>query len=91
MINEEIRVDQVSSAPSNLAIENTGVKSLPWFQAAGSCEKTLSLTAGNLLQTLICLNDLMLSETDPAAIGKYAELSRAKLQSLCELLSPMLW
>jgi len=91
MANEEIIVDQVPSASSNLAIENTLVKSLPRFPAAGSCEKTLSLTAGNLLQTLVCLTDLMLSEADPAVIGKYAKLSQAKLQSLCELLGPMLW
>jgi hypothetical protein len=69
----------------------------PVWDASGSLasagiDKSFVINAANILQTLLCLNNLTNAEAeDPSKVRVYAKLADERIQTLGELMGPMLW
>jgi hypothetical protein len=55
-------------------------------------DKAFVISAANILQTLVCLSNLIRAAADdPGKVRVYASLADQKLQALGELMRPLLW
>jgi len=82
-------VPAVYSAPPT---EHSPVGHASESSLSTSLDKAFVIDAANILQTLICLSDLMnASAEDPAKVRVHANLAKEKIQALIELMRPMLW
>jgi hypothetical protein len=60
--------------------------------ASAGIDKNFVLSAGNILQALLCLSNLTRAASDDSSkVREYADLTDEKLQALRELMRPMLW
>jgi len=60
--------------------------------SASAADKNFVLSAGNILQVLLCLSNLTREHAgDPGKVRVYANLADEKLQALGKLICPMLW
>ena len=85
----------VVSAPS--AFPTRPLELPPVWDASGrlasaGIDKDFALSAGNILQILLCLSNLTRVAADDASkVREYADLTDKKLQALSELMRPILW
>jgi hypothetical protein len=87
-----MRVDLASSACSVQPPEDTPVWDASGALATAGIDKGFVIGAANILQTLLCLNNLMRTEAEASSkVRGYANLADEKLQALGELMRPMLW
>jgi hypothetical protein len=55
-------------------------------------DKKFVISAGNILQTLLCLSSLTRADAnDPTKVREYADLTDERLLALGELMRPMRW
>jgi hypothetical protein len=84
----------VSASPASFT---TTPEDSPAWDASGSLasvgiDKNFVISAGNILQALLCLSNLTRGTADDASkVREYADLTDEKLQALGELMRPMLW
>lgn len=82
-------------APAGRSISPSERK--PVWDASGSLasagiDKNFVISTANILQVLFSLNNLTNAEADDASkVQLYAKLAEEKLQTLSELMRPMLW
>ena len=76
LVDKMMKVDFASSACS----------------ASAGTDKAFVISAANILQTLVCLSNLIRAAADDSGkVRVYAKLAEEKLQVLGELMRPMLW
>ena len=92
MKDKVIKVELASSACSAQSQENTSISRASPFAASAGIDKSFVISAGNILQALLCLSDLIRAEADNSRkVREYANLADENLQTLRELMRPMLW
>jgi hypothetical protein len=85
----------VVSAPS--AFPTRPLELPPVWDASGrlasaGIDKDFALSAGNILQILLCLSNLTRADAnDSVKVREYADLTDERLLALSELMRPMLW
>jgi hypothetical protein len=85
----------VISAPS--AFPTPPLEVPPVWDASGSLalagiDKKFVISAGNILQALLCLSNLTRAAADDAgSVREYADLNDEQLEALGKLIRPMLW
>ena len=91
-MQQTMKVDLASSACSIASPRDTPVWDASGSLASAGIDKNFVISAGNILQTLLCLSHLMSAEAnDSSKVRVYANLTNERLQALSELMRPMLW
>jgi len=90
--HEMKRVDFASSACSAQFRLDAPAGCASGSSASAGLDKDFVISAGNILQALLCLSHLTRTKADdPGKVRVYANLAEEKLQALGELMRPMLW
>jgi hypothetical protein len=90
LANQMMRVVPTSSASS--APEDAPVWDASGALASVGIDKKFVISAGNILQTLLCLSNLTRAEANNSVkVREYADLTDEKLLALGELMRPMRW
>jgi hypothetical protein len=62
------------------------------FASSADTDKAFVISAANILQALVCLSNLIRAAADDSGkVREYANLAEEKLQTLGELMRPLLW
>lgn len=92
MRNKVIKVELVSPTSAAQSEEDTSISGASGFAASAGMDKNFVISAGNILQALFCLNKLIRTQADDSRkVREYATLADENLQTLRELMHPMLW
>ena len=92
MGHEMMLVDLASTACSAQAPEDGFLLHALESSTSEELEIAFVIRAGNILQTLACLSHLIRANVDdPGKVHVYANRVEEKLQSLGELMRPILW
>ena len=87
-----MRADSASLAWFGQPVEKAHVGRASRFSASAGMNKDFVISAANILQALVCLNNLTRAKAgDPGKVGEYANLAEEKLKALGELMRPLLW
>ena len=92
MVHQRMNVDSASSICPGAQLEDKPVWDASGALASAGIDKNFVINAGNILQTLLCLSNLLtVQANDASKVRVYAKLADEKLQALSELMRPMLW
>jgi hypothetical protein len=92
LANQMMSVVSAPSAFPTLPLEVPPVWDASGRLASAGIDKNFVISAGNILQILLCLSNLTRADAnDSIKVREYADLTDEKLLALGELMRPMLW
>ena len=92
MLAHKMMTVDSSSACSARLPEDAPAGRAPGLSTSAGMDKDFVISAANILQTLICLSNLMGAQADDAGkVRVYANLAEEKLRALGKLMRPLLW
>jgi hypothetical protein len=87
-----MRVDFAPAACSAQTREDARLGRTSVVSVPADINKDFVISAGNSLQVLLCLSNLMSAHADdPAKVRVYAHLLEQRLQAFGKLICPMFW
>ena len=92
MAHQMMLVDFASSARPTQTQKDAFVLHALESSTSEEVDMDFAIRAGNILQTLAFLSHVIRAKADdPGKVRKYANLAEEELQTLGELMRPMLW